>query len=179
MLLCFKSLNIFKIEQMDLVTPEFGLIFWTLITFLALLFILKKFAWKPILGAVSEREQGIRDALASAVEARKEMENLQADNERILKEARLEREAMLKEARELKNKMIDDAKQDAKLEASKLITQAQAAIDAEKKAAITDLKSQVAKISISIAEKVVREELSNTEKQEKLVESMLDNTILN
>ena len=164
---------------MDLVTPEFGLIFWTLITFLALLFILKKFAWKPILGAVSEREKGIRDALASAVEARKEMENLQADNERILKEARVEREAMLKEARELKNKMIDDAKQDAKLEAGKLITQAQAAIEAEKKAAISDLRSQVAKISISIAEKVVREELSNTEKQEKLVESMLDNTTLN
>ena len=164
---------------MDLVTPEFGLIFWTLITFLALLFILKKFAWKPILGAVSEREQGIRDALASAVEARKEMENLQADNERILKEARVEREAMLKEARELKNKMIDDAKQDAKLEASKLITQAQAAIEAEKKATIADLRSQVAKISISIAEKVVREELSNTERQEKLVESMLDNTTLN
>jgi len=164
---------------MDLVTPEFGLIFWTLITFLALLFILKKFAWKPILSAVSEREQGIRDALASAVEARKEMENLQADNERILKEARVEREAMLKEARELKNKMIDDAKQDAKLEAGKLITQAQAAIEAEKKAAISDLRSQVAKISISIAEKVVREELSNTERQEKLVESMLDNTTLN
>ena len=164
---------------MDLVTPEFGLIFWTLITFLALLFILKKFAWKPILSAVSEREQGIRDALASAVEARKEMENLQADNERILKEARVERESMLKEARELKNKMIDDAKQDAKLEASKLITQAKAAIEAEKKATIADLKSQVAKISISIAEKVVREELSNTEKQEKLVESMLDNTTLN
>ena len=164
---------------MDLVTPEFGLIFWTLITFLALLFILKKFAWKPILGAVSERERGIRDALASAVEARKEMENLQADNERILKEARVEREAMLKEARELKNKMIDDAKKDAKLEAGKLITQAQAAIEAEKKAAISDLRSQVAKISISIAEKVVREELSNTERQEKLVESMLDNTTLN
>lgn len=164
---------------MDLVTPEFGLIFWTLITFLALLFILKKFAWKPILGAVSEREKGIRDALASAVEARKEMEGLQADNERILKEARVEREAMLKEARELKNKMIDDAKQDAKLEGNKLITQAQAAIQAEKKAAIADLKSQVAKISISIAEKVVREELSNPGKQEKLVESMLDNTTLN
>lgn len=164
---------------MDLVTPEFGLIFWTLITFLALLFILKKFAWKPILGAVSEREKGIRDALASAVEARKEMEGLQADNERILKEARVEREAMLKEARELKNKMIDDAKQDAKLEGNKLITQAQAAIEAEKKAAIADLKSQVAKISISIAEKVVCEELSNPGKQEKLVESMLDNTTLN
>jgi len=164
---------------MDLVTPEFGLIFWTSITFLVLLFILKKFAWKPILGAVSEREKGIKDALASAVEARKEMENLQADNERILKEARAEREAMLKDARELKNKMIDDAKQDAKMEANKLITQAHAAIEAEKKAAIADLKSQVAEISISIAEKVVREELSNTEKQEKLVESMLDNATLN
>ena len=159
---------------MDLVTPEFGLIFWTSITFLVLLFILKKFAWKPILGAVSEREKGIKDALASAVEARKEMENLQADNERILKEARAEREAMLKDARELKNKMIDDAKQDAKIGANKLITQAQAAIEAEKKAAIADLKSQVAQISISIAEKVVHDELSNTEKQEKLVESMLD-----
>lgn len=164
---------------MDLVTPEFGLIFWTSITFLVLLFILKKFAWKPILGAVSEREKGIKDALASAVEARKEMENLQADNERILKEARAEREAMLKDARELKNKMIDDAKQDAKIEANKLITQAQGAIEAEKKAAIADLKSQVAEISISIAEKVVREELSNIEKQEKLVESMLDNATLN
>lgn len=164
---------------MDLVTPEFGLIFWTSITFLVLLLILKKFAWKPILGAVSEREKGIKDALASAVEARKEMENLQADNERILKEARAEREAMLKDARELKNKMIDDAKQDAKIEANKLITQAQGAIEAEKKAAIADLKSQVAQISISIAEKVVREELSNTEKQEKLVESMLDNATLN
>ena len=159
---------------MDLVTPEFGLIFWTSITFLVLLFILKKFAWKPILGAVSEREKGIKDALASAVEARKEMENLQADNERILKEARAEREAMLKDARELKSKMIDDAKQDAKIEANKLITQAQTAIEAEKKAAIADLKSQVAQISISIAEKVVHDELSNTEKQEKLVESMLD-----
>ena len=164
---------------MDLVTPEFGLIFWTSITFLVLLFILKKFAWKPILGAVSEREKGIKDALASAVEARKEMENLQADNERILKEARAERETMLKDARELKNKMIDDAKQDAKIEANKLITQAQAVIEAEKNAAIADLKSQVAQISISIAEKVVREELSNTEKQEKLVESMLDNATLN
>jgi F-type H+-transporting ATPase subunit b len=131
------------------------------------------------LGAVSEREKGIKDALTSAVEARKEMENLQADNERILKAARAEREAMLKDARELKNKMIDDAKQDAKIEANKLITQAQAAIEAEKKAAIADLKSQVAQISISIAEKVVREELSNTEKQEKLVESMLDNATLN
>ncbi len=164
---------------MDLITPEFGLVFWTLITFLVLVFILRKFAWKPILGAVSEREEGIKDALASAEKARQEMENLQADNERVLKEARAEREAMLKEARELKNKMIDDAKAEAQQEANKLVAQAQAAIEAEKKAAVADLKSQVAEISISIAEKVLKDELSNKSKQEKLVESMLEDTSLN
>jgi len=164
---------------MDLITPEFGLVFWTLITFLVLLFILRKFAWNPILGAVSERENGIKKALASADKARQEMENLQADNQKILKEARAEREAMLKEARELKNKMIDDAKVEAKDQANKLVAQAQAAIETEKKAAIADLKAQVADLSISIAEKVLGEELSNKEKQEKLVESMLDDTSLN
>jgi F-type H+-transporting ATPase subunit b len=164
---------------MDLITPEFGLVFWTLITFLVLVFILRKFAWKPILGAVSEREEGIKDALSSAEKARQEMENLQADNERVLKEARAEREAMLKEARELKNKMIDDAKAEAQQEANKLVAQAQAAIEAEKKAAVADLKSQVAEISISIAEKVLKDELSNKSKQEKLVESMLEDTSLN
>ena len=164
---------------MDLITPEFGLVFWTLITFLVLLFILRKFAWNPILGAVSERENGIKEALASADKARQEMENLQADNQKILKEARAEREAMLKEARELKNKMIDDAKEEAKTEAAKLVAQAQAAIETEKKAAIADLKAQVADLSISIAEKVLGEELSNKGKQEKLVESMLDDANLN
>ena len=98
---------------MDLITPGFGLVFWTAITFLFLLLILRKFAWKPILGAVSDREEGIKKALASAENARKEMENLTADNERILKEARLEREAMLKEARELKEKMIANAETEA------------------------------------------------------------------
>ena len=164
---------------MDLITPEFGLVFWTLITFLVLLFILRKFAWNPILGAVSERENGIKKALASADKARQEMENLQADNQKILKEARAEREAMLKEARELKNKMIDDAKEEAKEEANKLVAQAQAAIETEKKAAIADLKAQVAALTISIAEKVLGEELSNKGKQEKLVESMLDDANLN
>ena len=163
---------------MDLITPEFGLVFWTLITFLVLLFILRKFAWNPILGAVSERENGIKKALASADKARQEMENLQADNQKILKEARAEREAMLKEARELKNKMIDDAKEEAKEEANKLVAQAQAAIETEKKAAIADLKAQVAALTISIAEKVLGEELSNKGKQEKLVEYMLDDTSL-
>lgn len=164
---------------MDLITPEFGLVFWTLITFFILLVILKKFAWKPILGAVSEREEGIKNALASAENARTEMENLQSDNERILKEARLEREGMLKEARELKNKIIDDAKEEAKRQSDKLVRQAQETIITEKKAAISDLRAEVAKVSISIAEKVIRGELSDADKQEKLVKSMLDDNSLN
>tara|TARA_B100000524_G_scaffold167604_1_gene85677 strand:- start:192 stop:686 length:495 start_codon:yes stop_codon:yes gene_type:complete len=164
---------------MDLITPEFGLVFWTLITFFILLVILKKFAWKPILGAVSEREEGIKNALASAENARIEMENLQSDNERILKEARLEREVMLKEARELKNKIIDDAKEEAKRQSDKLVRQAQETIITEKKAAISDLRAEVAKVSISIAEKVIRGELSDADKQEKLVKSMLDDNSLN
>ena len=164
---------------MDLITPEFGLVFWTLITFLILLFILRKFAWKPILGAVSDREEGIKDALASAEKARQEMENLTADNERILQEARAEREAMLKDARDMKNKMIADAKDEAQAQASKMIEQAQAAIESEKKAAMAELKSHVAGLSIDIAEKVVRKELSNKDSQEKLVEEMLGEATLN
>ncbi|MFK2819127.1 F0F1 ATP synthase subunit B [Flavobacteriaceae sp. LMIT009] len=156
-----------------------GLFFWQTVLFLALLFLLRKFAWKPILNAVSDREEGIKTALESAENAKREMENLQADNEKLLKEARAEREAMLKEAREIKNKMIDDAKEEAKEEAGKLVAAAQVSIETEKKAAIADLKAQVANLSIEIAEKVVRDELSNKEKQVKLVESMLGEATLN
>ena len=164
---------------MDLITPGFGLVFWTAVTFILLLLILRKFAWNPILGAVSNREAGIKDALNLAEKAKMEMENLQADNQKLLKEARAEREAMLKEARELKNSMIESAKTEAKEEANKLVANAQAAIETEKKAAIADLKSVVAELSISIAETVVREELSDKSKQEKLVESMLKDATLN
>ncbi len=164
---------------MDLITPEFGLVFWTAIMFILLLLILRKFAWKPILGAVSDREEGIKNALASAENARKEMENLHADNERILKEARAEREAMLKDARDMKNKMISDAKEEAQSQANKIIEQAQIAIESEKKAAMAELKSQVAGLSIEIAEKVVQNELSDKDKQLKLVEDMLGETVLN
>ncbi len=164
---------------MDLITPELGLVFWTLITFLILLFILKKFAWKPILGAVSDREEGIKDALASAEKARKEMENLHADNERILQEARAERETMLKDARDMKNKIVSEAKEEAQAQAGKIIEQAQAAIESEKKAAMAELKSHVAGLSLDIAEKVVREELSNKDKQMKLVVDMLGEATLN
>jgi F-type H+-transporting ATPase subunit b len=149
------------------------------ILFVALIFLLVKFAWKPILNSLNDREEGIKDALDAAEKAKLEMENLQADNERLLKEARAERESMLKEARDMKNKMIEDAKEEAREEANKMIAQAQASIESEKKAAIADLKSQVANLSIEIAEKVVKEELSNKDKQMKLVESMLGEATLN
>ena len=162
------------IEQFSL-----GLFFWQLVLFIGLVLLLKKFAWKPILDAVEEREDGIKDALDSAEKAKLEMQNLQADNQKLLKEARAEREEMLKEARDIKNKMIEDAKSEAQAQANKMIAQAQEAIEGEKKAAMAELKSQVAGLSLQIAEKVVREELSNKDKQIKLVESMLGEAKLN
>ena len=164
---------------MDLITPGLGLVFWSLITFFILLVILKKFAWKPILGAIDERESGIKNALEAADKARMEMENLKADNERILNEARAEREAMLKDAREIKNKMVSDAKEEAQDQASKIIAQAQEAIENEKRSAMAELKSHVASLSIEIAEKVVRQELDNKDRQLQLVESMLSEATLN
>ncbi len=158
---------------------SFGLFFWQMLLFVGLLLILRKFAWKPILGAVNDREEGIKNALESAEAARKEMQNLQADNERILNEARAERDGMLKEARQLKENMIADAKAEAQAEADKIVAQAQATIESEKKAAIADLKNQVAGISVEIAEKVVRKELANKDKQLELVESMLGDVTLN
>ena len=144
-----------------------------------LLFLLRKFAWKPIVGTVNDRETSIREALESAEKARLEMQNLTADNERILKEARVERETMLKEAREIKAKMISDAKDEAQTQANKMIEQAQIAIASEKKSAMAELKNHVAGLSVDIAEKMVREELSNKDKQLKLVENMLGEAKLN
>jgi F-type H+-transporting ATPase subunit b len=163
---------------MDLITPEFGLVAWTLITFVILLIVLKKFAWKPILGAVSEREEGINKALKSAEEARKEMENLHADNERILNEARAERESMLKDARAIKTKMIADAKDEAQVQANKMIAQAQVAIDSEKKTAMAEIKNHVAGLSLEIAEKIVGKELSSDSQQLDYVDAMLKETRL-
>lgn len=161
------------IEQFSL-----GLFVWQLILFIGLVLLLKKFAWKPILNAVNEREEGIKNALDEAENARKEMQNLTADNERILKEARAERDILLKEAREMKESIVSEAKEEAKIQATKVIEQAQATIQAEKQAAISEIKTQVAELSISIAEKVVRGELSDTAKQTKLVEDMLKEVTL-
>jgi len=158
---------------------SFGLFIWQTIIFVGLIFLLKKFAWKPILDAVNEREEGIKNALLSAENARKEMQNLQSDNQRILQEARLERDAMLKDAREMKEKMVADAKNEAQVQGLKMIEQAKAAIEGEKNAALAELKLQVSSLSISIAEKLLKDELSNKEAQVKLVEKMLGDAKLN
>ncbi len=158
---------------------EFGLFFWQVIIFVGLIFLLKKFAWKPILDAVNEREEGIKNALLSAENAKKEMQNLQADNQRILQEARLERDTMLKEAREMKEKMIADSKNEAQVQGLKMIEQAKAAIQSEKNAAMADLKSQVSNLSIEIAEKLLKSELANKETQTQLVEKLLGDVKLN
>lgn len=156
-----------------------GLFFMKALILLILIYLLKKFAWKPILSALDLRESGIQEALLAAEKARFELENLQADNERMIQEARAEREAMMKEAREIKNKMIADAKEEAKASADKMILQAQEAIVSERKAAITELKGQVASLSLEIAEKVVKQELANKNEQKKLVEDMLGKATLN
>jgi len=163
---------------MQLTSPE-SLIFWTTIIFVIFFFLLAKFAWKPILGAVKSREESINNALASAEAARREMQNLTADNERILQEARMERDALLKEAREMKDKMIADSKHEAQLQGERMIEQAKAAIESEKNAAMAELKAQVSSLSLDIAEKLLKDELSNKEAQTKLVERMLGDVKLN
>jgi len=162
------------IEQFSL-----GLFVWMLVIFIGLIFLMRKFAWKPILDAVNEREEGIRNALLSAENAKKEMLNLQSSNEKLVAEARAERDAMMKEAREIKEKMINDAKSEAQLQGEKMIAQAKAAIESEKNAALAELKNQVSTLSLEIAEKVLRDELSNKESQTKLVEKMLGDAKLN
>ncbi|HEA29837.1 MAG TPA: F0F1 ATP synthase subunit B [Leeuwenhoekiella sp.] len=163
---------------MNIVAPE-SLIFWTTITFIILLVLLRKFAWKPILGAVKGREDSINSALESAEKAKLEMQNLKADNEKLLQEARTERESMIKEAREIRKKMIAEAEEDTKERTTAMIAQAQEAIVAEKRAAVSELKNQVAELSLEIAEKVVKAELSDKGKQEQLVDRMLQDATLN
>ncbi|TAF72531.1 MAG: F0F1 ATP synthase subunit B [Flavobacterium sp.] len=158
---------------------SFGLFIWQIVIFVGLILLLKKFAWKPILDAVNEREEGIKNALESAENAKKEMQDLQADNQRILQEARLERDSMLKEAREMKEKIVADAKIEAQAQGQKMIEQAKAAIESEKNAAMNELKLQVSTLSLNIAEKVLKDELSNKEAQTKLVEKMLGDVKLN
>ena len=164
---------------MGLVTPNPGTIFWMVIIFGIVLFILRKFAWKPILNALKEREESIANALNSAEEAKKEVAGLKADNEKIIAEARREKDAILKEAKELKEKIVSEAKEKAGQEAQKTIDQARQQIDAEKTAAINDIKKQVAELSVKIAEKVIKKQLAGKGEQEKMVDGLIDDIKLN
>ena len=164
---------------MELVQPASGLIFWMCVSFGIIVFILKKFAWTPILTMIKEREDSIENALGAAEKAKLEMASLKSSNEKILAEARLERDNILKEAREIKDSIVNEAKSKATLESDKIISSARETINNEKMAAITELKNQVATLSIDIAEKILKSELSNNDKQKTLVKSMLEDVKLN
>ena len=158
-----------------LLTPAFGTVVWSTIAFLVVMFLLRKMAWGPILSALKEREESIATALNEADKARSEMSALQADNDRLLQEARAERDAMLREAREMADKVVADAKAKASREAES----ARQAIVTERKAAVAELKAEVAKLSVSIAEKLIRTELSSDDKQQALVQKLIDESPLN
>lgn len=164
---------------MNLITPDLGTIFWMTIAFGTVFFILAKFAWKPILAALKEREEGIENALKAADSAKEEMKNLRAKNDQIIQEAKQERDAVLKEARELKDKIITEAKKQASLEASKIIESSKQAFELEKEAAVKELKNQVAELSVSIANKILKKEVEKQGAQDELVETYLEELKLN
>lgn len=158
---------------------SFGLFVWQTLLFVGLLLLLAKYAWKPILDAVEERENTIKDSLEAAEKAKAEMEAVQADNKRILKEARAERDLLLAEAKKMSAQIVNEAKDAAKIEADKIAVAAQEAIQQEKNAVINELKNQVATLSVDIAKKVLQDELVDQNKQEKLVEKLVNDIQIN
>ncbi|HNW97655.1 MAG TPA: F0F1 ATP synthase subunit B [Bacteroidales bacterium] len=159
---------------MELVTPHIGLIFWMTLSFALLIYILGKFAWKPVMKALKERENSINDALKAADKAREEMSQLAFSNEQLIKEAKEERDVLLRDARKIRDNVIDEAKIKAEEEAKRIIETAKENVHFEKMAAITDLKNQLAILSIEIAEKILKEELSKSEKQKELIDKLLN-----
>lgn len=164
---------------MELVKPDFGLVFWMTVSFLIVVFLMRKFAWGPILTMLKERETSIEEALNSAKKAKEEVANMKAENERILQDARNERDKMLKEARDTKDAIINEARTKAQVEGDRMINIARETINNEKMAAITELKNQVATLSIEIAEKVIRQQLSSDDKQKALVQDLLKDVKMN
>lgn len=158
---------------MELLNPSIGIVFWTTIAFLILLFLLRKFAWKPILNTVNQREQKISESLAAAEKAREEMEKLTATNEKLVQEAREERTKILAEAKQIKDKMINEAKDQAKVEADKIAEANRKEIENQKNAAIAELKDTAANLSLEIAEKVIRRELKEDKAQQAYVQELL------
>ena len=164
---------------MDLLTPSFGLLIWTLLAFLIVFFILKKFAWPAIVKGLKDREHSIADSLATAEKVRAEMAQLKSENEALLAQAREERALMLREARETKDKIVNDAKDQARNEANKIMSEAQAAIETQKMAALTDVKNQVGKMVIEVSEKILRRELANKAEQEIHIKELVEEVKLN
>jgi len=164
---------------MDLLTPSFGLLIWTLLAFLIVFFILKKFAWPAIVKGLKDREHSIADSLATAEKVRAEMAQLKSENEALLAQAREERALMLREARETKDKIVNDAKDQARNEANKIMSEAQAAIETQKMAALTDVKNQVGKMVIEVSEKILRRELANKAEQEIHIKGLVEEVKLN
>lgn len=164
---------------MDLLTPELGLFIWTLITFLAVFFILKKFAWGPILKSLDERETGIAESIASADRVRKEMAQMQNENEKLMIQAREERASMLKEAQETKDRIVNEAKDAAKAEANKIIADAQQQIQQQKNAALTEVKNEIGKLAVEVAEKVLRKQLATSDAQSAYASLLADDVKLN
>ncbi|MCT2409694.1 F0F1 ATP synthase subunit B [Chryseobacterium antibioticum] len=164
---------------MGIIEPGIGLLFWMTLTFVILLFLLAKYAWKPIVNAVNDRETSIVDALNQAKLAKKEMEELKADNERIIREAKIERDAILKEAREIKDRIVGEAKDAAKSEGDKIIEAAKQTIQTEKNAAMADIKTQIGVLSVNIAESILKQKLDNNEAQNELVQNYLNKSNLN
>ena len=164
---------------MDLLTPELGLFFWTLIAFILVFVILKKFAWKPILNSLGDREKGIADSIATAERVKNEMSQLQAENEKLLIQAREERTAMLKDAKEMKDRIIGEAKEQAKTEANKIIVDAQQQITQQKNAAMAEVKNEIGNLAIDVASRILRKQLSTAEGQETYMKLLADDIKLN
>jgi len=164
---------------MGLLLPPLGLFVWTLLAFLIVFYILKKFAWTSILKGLNERESNIADSIASAERVKKEMAQLKNDNEALLQAAREERASLLKEAKEIKDKMINDAKEEAKHQAAKIIADANASIQHQKMAALTDIKNQVGKMVVEVSEKILRKELSDKANQEAYISQLAEEIKLN
>ncbi|OQP50948.1 ATP synthase F0 subunit B [Niastella yeongjuensis] len=164
---------------MELLTPDLGLLVWNFIAFLILLIILRKFAWKPILSSLKSRETGIAESLATAERVKAEMAQLKSENEALLAKAREERTQLLKEARDTKDRIINEAKEQAKIEAGKIVADANAAIQQQKMAALTDVKNQVGNLVIEVAEKVLRRELADKSQQEKYIKQLAEEVKLN
>jgi F-type H+-transporting ATPase subunit b len=164
---------------MDLLTPELGLFFWTLIAFLLVFIILRRFAWKPILSSLGEREKGIADSIATAERVKSEMTQLKAENEKMLVQAREERTMMMKEAKETKDRIINEAKEQAKVEANKIITDAQQQITLQKNAAMAEVKNEIGTLALGVAEKILRKQMNTADGQENFMKMLADDIKLN